>query len=273
MYYEDTRSSLRSIDRACQKDGFKTVLSLRLSPVLPIPIAAYSYLYGATSIRFLDFVFGLSLGSIKPYAFDCYLGLLSKSVIDDNSTDSDPFILAGVTAIILVGILSSQLASSIYEELISDENKDKEGGQDDESNIQDDIFKFFGGLVGMETKPTKSSGDFSVALDRISRVVDDEILSIHQELSRGQEIQDNAVSWDGKLLYTGILSVSNSTDSIMNYIYPGTRKLQEFEDGADFATNKPLLYVFESLLFSFVLLAKLSSAAFHMKRIGAHQAS
>jgi uncharacterized membrane protein YdjX (TVP38/TMEM64 family) len=65
--YIQSRSSLRNIDRACAKDGFKTVLTLRLSPILPIPVAAYSYLYGATSIAYSDFAAGLALGSVKPY--------------------------------------------------------------------------------------------------------------------------------------------------------------------------------------------------------------
>jgi uncharacterized membrane protein YdjX (TVP38/TMEM64 family) len=68
------RPAYRAVDRACAKDGFKTVFTLRLSPILPIPIGAYNYLYGATSVSPLDFFAGISLGSIKPYLLDSYLG-------------------------------------------------------------------------------------------------------------------------------------------------------------------------------------------------------
>ena len=68
------RPAYRAVDRACAKEGFKTVFTLRLSPLLPIPIGAYNYLYGATSVSPLDFFAGISLGSVKPYLLDSYLG-------------------------------------------------------------------------------------------------------------------------------------------------------------------------------------------------------
>jgi uncharacterized membrane protein YdjX (TVP38/TMEM64 family) len=69
------RPAYRAVDRACAKEGFKTVFTLRLSPLLPIPIGAYNYLYGATSVSPLDFIAGISLGSVKPYLLDSYLGM------------------------------------------------------------------------------------------------------------------------------------------------------------------------------------------------------
>ena len=75
------RPAYRAVDRACAKEGFKTVFTLRLSPLLPIPIGAYNYLYGATSVSPLDFFAGISLGSVKPYLLDSYLG--EKKKIDE----------------------------------------------------------------------------------------------------------------------------------------------------------------------------------------------
>jgi uncharacterized membrane protein YdjX (TVP38/TMEM64 family) len=63
----DKRPILRAIDRACSTKGFQTVFTLRLSPVLPIPIGAYNYIYGASSVSVIDFLAGTSLGAIKPY--------------------------------------------------------------------------------------------------------------------------------------------------------------------------------------------------------------
>ena len=38
------RPAFRAVERAVAREGFKTVFTLRLSPLLPIPIAAYNYL-------------------------------------------------------------------------------------------------------------------------------------------------------------------------------------------------------------------------------------
>lgn len=63
----EKRPALRAIDRACSTKGFQTVFTLRLSPILPIPIGAYNYLYGASSVPVFDFLTGTALGAIKPY--------------------------------------------------------------------------------------------------------------------------------------------------------------------------------------------------------------
>lgn len=68
------RPALRAIDRACAREGFKTVFVLRLSPIFPIPMGAYNYIYGSSSVSVIDFLGGITLGSIKPYFLDAYLG-------------------------------------------------------------------------------------------------------------------------------------------------------------------------------------------------------
>ena len=57
------------------------------------------------------------LGSVKPYAFDAYLGVLAKTVVDESASGaarsslSDP-LLIGVFAIFLgAGALASELAT------------------------------------------------------------------------------------------------------------------------------------------------------------------
>jgi len=50
--------SLRGIEKVVAKDGIKAILTLRLAPVLPIPIGMYNYVYGVTNIPFIDFAGG-----------------------------------------------------------------------------------------------------------------------------------------------------------------------------------------------------------------------
>jgi len=69
----DEYPSLRGIERVVADDGLKAILTLRLAPVLPIPIGFYNYIYGVTSVPFFDFAGGIFLGSLKPYLLDSYL--------------------------------------------------------------------------------------------------------------------------------------------------------------------------------------------------------
>ena len=50
--------SLRGIEKVVAKDGIRAILTLRLAPVLPIPIGMYNYVYGVTNIPFIDFAGG-----------------------------------------------------------------------------------------------------------------------------------------------------------------------------------------------------------------------
>ena len=55
------------------KDGLKAILTLRLAPVLPIPIGLYNYVYGVTNVPYFDFAGGIFLGSLKPYLLDRFV--------------------------------------------------------------------------------------------------------------------------------------------------------------------------------------------------------
>lgn len=66
----DEYPSLRGIEKVVSRDGLKAILTLRLAPVLPIPIGLYNYIYGVTDVPVLDFAGGIFLGSLKPYLLD-----------------------------------------------------------------------------------------------------------------------------------------------------------------------------------------------------------
>lgn len=61
----DEYPSLRGIEKVVAKDGLKAILTLRLAPILPIPIGLYNYIYGVTNVPVLDFAGGIFLGSLK----------------------------------------------------------------------------------------------------------------------------------------------------------------------------------------------------------------
>ena len=131
--------SLRGIEKVVAEDGLKAILTLRLAPVLPIPIGLYNYVYGVTNVPFLDFAGGIFLGSLKPYLLDSYLGVFGKQVVD-GTLDSggglqDVILLVVLGVSVLIGVFASQLAAETWDavkEEVEAEQKEKEGSEEDE---------------------------------------------------------------------------------------------------------------------------------------------
>eukprot|EP00571_Detonula_confervacea_P012150 CAMPEP_0172311088 /NCGR_PEP_ID=MMETSP1058-20130122/13669_1 /TAXON_ID=83371 /ORGANISM="Detonula confervacea, Strain CCMP 353" /LENGTH=544 /DNA_ID=CAMNT_0013024149 /DNA_START=77 /DNA_END=1708 /DNA_ORIENTATION=+ len=111
--------SLRGIEKVVAKDGMKAILTLRLAPVLPIPIGMYNYVYGVTNVPYLQFAGGVFLGSLKPYLLDSYLGVFGKQIVDGTAQDGggtqDALLLIALGVSVLIGVFASQLASETWE--------------------------------------------------------------------------------------------------------------------------------------------------------------
>jgi len=54
----------RALEKSVADKGFSTVLALRLAPILPVPLGAYNYLYGATTMQYFPFALATFLGSL-----------------------------------------------------------------------------------------------------------------------------------------------------------------------------------------------------------------
>merc|ERR1711871_606818 len=75
---------------------------------------------GATSLGVADFLLGTALGSIKPYALDSYLGMLVMGTLTGTDLEngaSDTILLAVIGAVLLVGSLATQVATTAWEEM------------------------------------------------------------------------------------------------------------------------------------------------------------
>lgn len=138
----DEYPSLRGIDKVVAKDGIKAILTLRLAPILPIPIGLYNYVYGVTNVPITDFAIGIFLGSLKPYLLDSYLGYFGKSVLQGNTDSSteDILLLVIIGFSILIGVFASQLATETWESVQDEVEKEKrlKDGITDEDDTQDD---------------------------------------------------------------------------------------------------------------------------------------
>lgn len=66
---------------------------------------AYSYIYGATSLRAIDFWIGQSAGALKPYFLDSYLGVFGHEVVagvPDAGDNRGALLLYGVAFLFLL---------------------------------------------------------------------------------------------------------------------------------------------------------------------------
>jgi len=288
----EKRPAFRAVERAVAREGFKTVFTLRLSPLLPIPIAMYNYLYGVTSVSPLAFVAGISLGSIKPYLLDSYLGLFGKSLIDDPTGGgpySDVVLFAFISVLIVVGTFATEVATSTWEE-IQAENEEEErkkqaeldakwsavgmappekvpGRSDVQGALADSAFFRMMGIsaADVDKAPGWAKGimnDVFAAQSRVEMVIEDELAAVQHELLEGIE-----VGWDClprkaealKVVAPAAAGDTASADAVVDgvahlkYAYPGKRNIHDFELLLPDATNFKE-YTYESFVFSFALL-------------------
>lgn len=144
--------SLRGIEKVVAEDGLKAILTLRLAPVLPIPIGFYNYIYGVTNVGYTDFALGIFIGSFKPYLLDSYLGYFGKQVVDGTISESgglqDIILLVALGVSVLIGVFASELAGetwdSVKEEIEIEEAKKKllDNPDDDNDGIVRQVFGF-----------------------------------------------------------------------------------------------------------------------------------
>jgi len=138
----DEYPSLRGIERVVADDGLKAILTLRLAPVLPIPIGFYNYIYGVTSVPFFDFAGGIFLGSLKPYLLDSYLGVFSMSIVDGSINESgglqDVILLVALGVSVLIGVFASQLAGETFESITEEIEKEQKEQAEAEGGVEVD---------------------------------------------------------------------------------------------------------------------------------------
>ena len=148
----DEYPSLRGIEKTVARDGLKAILTLRLAPILPIPLGLYNYIYGVTNVPFAAFAGGIFLGSLKPYLLDSYLGYFGKNVIEGTNEDGfqDVLLLAALGLSVLIGVFASQLAGETWESVLAEveaEKNAKLGDEDSAGEATDGLTREFLGLT------------------------------------------------------------------------------------------------------------------------------
>lgn len=126
-------SKFNAIDRVIEREGFKFVFLLRLSPLLPFSIS--NYLYGLTSVDFVQFCvaswLGMLPGTIAYVSTGAAINALTELESGNVSHHMSPvFIVLGVAGTIGVLWLAGRLASRVVTDIADEES--------DESIIRDE---------------------------------------------------------------------------------------------------------------------------------------
>lgn len=94
---------------------------MRLSNLLLLPVGAYNYLYALLNVSTIDFFLGITLGSIKPYLLDCYLGIFGRDLFlpgQQVMQQEEGWMMLGWVAVVaLVTAFLTQWLQSAYQEL------------------------------------------------------------------------------------------------------------------------------------------------------------
>lgn len=75
----DENPKFRALDTAIAKEGFKVILLLRLSPIFPFALS--NYLYGVTSVDFLEYMMGTLIGFFPGTLAYVYGGTVRRLVL------------------------------------------------------------------------------------------------------------------------------------------------------------------------------------------------
>ena len=110
----------KAIDKAITKEGFKVILLLRLSPLLPFAIS--NYIYGVTSVNFWSFLTATFLG-FAPGTFGIvYAGSVGKAIFAENSMNFPWYVYLVIGSIVLY---FAQSIAKIANDAINDMEKNE----------------------------------------------------------------------------------------------------------------------------------------------------
>lgn len=120
----DGNSKWRAIDNVIGKEGFKVILLLRLSPLLPFALS--NYFYGITAVDFWPYFAASLIGFIPGTVGIVYAGSAGKSLLLDGSSQLPWYYYATIAiAIAVAGNMIAGIATQAITAMENEENKDK----------------------------------------------------------------------------------------------------------------------------------------------------
>ncbi len=112
----DKRPKFKAVDEAVTEGGWKIVLLLRLSPLVPFNLQ--NYFFGVTEIKFWEYVAATFAGIIPGVILYLYLGAIGGALTGDSEFGAPQWIFLGVglVATIAMAVLVTRKAKQKLEE-------------------------------------------------------------------------------------------------------------------------------------------------------------
>ena len=121
------KPTFQNLDRAIEKEGFKLMLLLRLSPLFPFALS--NYLYGASSIQFVPYFFGTLFGFAPGTFAYVYAGRIGKALTIDSASSEPWYVYVGGMTVLLVLLkIAGDVAGGVIDSM--DEDGDCKGDDD-----------------------------------------------------------------------------------------------------------------------------------------------
>jgi len=122
------RPKFKAVDEAVREDGWKIVLLLRLSPLVPFNLQ--NYFFGITEIKFWQYIAATFAGIIPGVVLYLYLGAIGGALTGDSEFGTPQWVFLGVglLATIAIAVLVTIKAKKKLEEAgVGGDGKPKSG--------------------------------------------------------------------------------------------------------------------------------------------------
>jgi uncharacterized membrane protein YdjX (TVP38/TMEM64 family) len=115
-----------AIDRAVANRGFKIVLLVRLSPIIPFNVT--NYLFGLTRVRLRDYILASWIGMLPATVTYAYLGSVAKSLHDITKAPDKHADLK--TGLLVIGLVATAVVTIYVTRIAQRELKHTIGGSE-----------------------------------------------------------------------------------------------------------------------------------------------